>query len=171
MLEETQNLMLSRERALIEAARSELAHLCEMDADETGEIGAGDLHGALSRLSALADLADVEAMELSAETKSALAKLDAEALQVMRSRATRRNQPLATSVDAHAAKTLFEAIMLNIPALAAGMESGFAITISRQVFEELQHHCSDFPGFELAAQHVRVQDSRAMQLGGDLRRP
>jgi vacuolar-type H+-ATPase subunit E/Vma4 len=170
MLEETQKLLPGRERALIEAARSELAHLREMEGDETGEIGGGDLQGALSRLSALVDLADVEAMELSAETKSALAKLDAEALQVMRSRATRRHQPLVTSVDANAARALFEAIMLNIPALAGGLDSGFAITISRQVFEELQHHCSDLPGFELVAQHVRVQDSRAMQLGGDLRR-
>lgn len=171
MGEHEKERMSDWERSLVEVVEAEVEHLRELDADQSGDVEPGDVGSVLSRISALTDLADVDGLALGDGAKSMLAHLDAEALQVMRDRAARtHSQGPAGAGQLEPTKALFDAILLSLPALAAGEETGFAITISKQVYEDLKRHCSDLDGFSLILSLVRVQDSRAMQLAGDLRK-
>lgn len=171
MGEHEKERMSGWERSLVEVVEAEVAHLRELDADQSGDVEPGDVGRVLSRIGALTDLAEVDGLALGDGAKAKLAHLDAEALQVMRDRTARpHSQGPAGEGQQAAAKALFDAILLNQPALAAGEETGFAITISKQAYEDLNRHCGDLDGFSLILSLVRVQDSRAMQLAGDLRK-
>ncbi|HHH9444529.1 TPA: hypothetical protein ACP32N_006535 [Pseudomonas aeruginosa] len=159
------------ERSLVEVVETAVSHLRELDADQSGDVEPGDVHGVLSRISALADLADVPGLAMGETAKTVLAQLDEDALEIMRERAVRNYSPRpAVSRQREAAEALYDAICQNLPALAAGEQTGYAITISRQAFEELKRHCGDRSGFRELMGLVRVQDIRAMQLAGDVRR-
>lgn len=171
MGEHDKERMSGWERSLVEVVEAEVAHLRELDADQSGDVEPGDVGRVLSRIGALTDLTEVDGLALGDAAKSMLAQLDDEALQVMRDRAAGpHSQGPAGVGQLEPAKALLDAILLNLPALAAGEETGFAITISKQVYEDLKRHCSDLDGFSLILSLVRVQDSRVMQLAGKLRK-
>lgn len=160
------------ERSLINVVEQEVEHLRELDADQSGDIEPGDVHGVLSRVGALTDLAYVEALKLSQEAREELARLDHEALAIMRERVSRSKPGGLQDGGDHeleAARSLYQALLFNLPALATGDASGSAITLSRQAFAELKRHCGDYPSFEQVERLVRVQDYRAMKLAGDQR--
>lgn len=171
MVEHEKEGMSGWERSLVQVVEAEVAHLRELDADQSGEVEPGDVGRVLSRIGALVDLADVDGLALGDVAKAMLERMDSESLQVIRDRAKRsHSQVSAGGAQLGPARALFDAILLNLPALTAGDDTGFAITISKQAYEDLKRHCGDLDGFSLILSLVRVQDSRAMQLAGDLRK-
>ncbi|MCF5709506.1 hypothetical protein GIV19_19785 [Pseudomonas syringae] len=156
------------EIALIGVAQRQLKYLRELDADASGETETSDVHGALSGLCALTDLAYEESFDFTEAARASLLKLNDEAMAVMRQRAARPHPPVRElgNQDEEAAVALYDAILMNLPNLAAGETSGHALALSKAFYQTIVKQCGERPGFDAASSVICIQDYRAMLLAG-----
>ncbi|PPS24383.1 hypothetical protein [Pseudomonas amygdali] len=156
------------EMALVDVAQRQLQYLRELDADRSGETEKSDVHGALSGLCALTDLAYEESFDFSEAARAALLQINEESMAVMRERAARPHPHVRElgSPDEEAAVALYDAILMNLPNLAAGESSGHALALSKALYQTIAEHCGERPGFDAASSVICIQDYRAMLLAG-----
>ncbi|MGA8134890.1 MAG: hypothetical protein WCA48_12175 [Pseudomonas gingeri] len=156
------------ETALVEVAQRQFQYLRELDADRSGETETSDVHSALSGLCALTDLMYEASFDFSELARAALMRINEEAMDVMRARASRPHAPVCEpgSAEDEAAVALYDAILSNLPALATGETSGHALALSKVMYNNLVERCGDRPGFDAASSVICVHDYRAMQLAG-----
>ncbi|WP_122672644.1 hypothetical protein [Pseudomonas viridiflava] len=102
--------------------------------------------------------------------KEALARLDEEAMMIMRARSARTHNVGVNheNEEQFAARALYDAVVYNTPWLLSGDDSRHALTISKELFSTPSNRCGDWPGFDIVRRAVRVQDYRAMKLAGPL---
>ncbi|WP_122531521.1 hypothetical protein [Pseudomonas viridiflava] len=156
------------EKSLVEVSQRQLQFLRELDADQSGETEASDVHSALSGLCALTDLIHETGFDFSVAARAALLQINDDAMGVMRDRVARPHHSVRELGDTgtEAAVALYDAILLNLPALATGESSGHAMALSKAMYKNLVDRCGERPGFDVASSVICVHDYRAMQLAG-----
>jgi hypothetical protein len=157
-----------RELPPIAVAQRQLKYLRELDADQSGETENSDVHSALSGLCALTDLACEEGFEFSEVARTSLLRINEDAMLVMRERADgphARAKALGNPQE-EAAVAVYDAILMNVPGLAAGETTGQAFALSKALYQTIVEHCGERPGFDAASSVICVQDYRAMLLAG-----
>lgn len=158
------------EAGLLTVARRQLQYLRELNADQSGEVGAFDISSALSGLCALIDLPHEADFDFSEPARAALMDVNEAAMALMRDHASRpldEDRDLGNP-DQEAAVALYNAILSNLPKLATGDSSGHALVLSKEMYQNLVERCGDRPGFDVASSVIRVQAYRAIQLAARL---
>ncbi|WP_313629629.1 hypothetical protein [Pseudomonas sp.] len=156
------------EKGLVEVARRRLDTLTELHNDFCGGTPTFDIDGALNELCAITDLIYESAFEFSEDARLALSQVNEEAMEVMRSRAGRfeaiPRSPGKLEVDPTIA--LYDAILSNLPTLAAGKTSGHALALSMTMHDDLAKRCGSRPRYQAVSSVIHVQDFKAMELAG-----
>ncbi|MFY1664078.1 hypothetical protein [Pseudomonas sp. Pseu.R1] len=159
------------EASIVAAITEELDQLKYLIEDRSGSTEKNDIHAQVSRLCGLTDLAHNDAIPFSASIRLQLHELNEMAMGMVRNTVdfSPPTEDFVQSVEREAAQGLFDAIAFNIPYLAQGETSKYAIALSMNAFDLMRTHMGDHPDFEMMERLVLVQDYRVMKLAGDNR--
>ncbi|MGA4632908.1 hypothetical protein ACPA5B_03425 [Pseudomonas solani] len=156
------------EKALLGVIRNELEQLRYLIENKSGDTEPPDVHAQISRFGGLTDLAFAESLELSVASRAVIESMAREAEALVRN-SFEFSQPDPDGQlenEQQAANAMYDAILQNLPYLAEGDRSQYAMALSKEVFSILQRHVGDRADFELVTQAVLVQDYRVMKLAG-----
>lgn len=158
----------SWELPLLRMIENEVEQLRYLIEDQSGDTEPSDVHAQISRLGGLTDLVFAEGLVLSTGTRTAIEALAQEAGELVRSGIdfSRPSSERQLEIEQQAAHQMYEAILLNLPYLAEGDRSQYALALSKEAFSSLQRHVGDQADFQVVMQAVLVQDYRVMKLAG-----
>jgi hypothetical protein len=158
----------SWEHSLLRVIENEVEQLRYLIEDQSEDTQPPDLHAQISRLGGLTDLIFADDIVLSAGTRTAIETLAHQAGEMVR-RGIGSSRPSSSKqleIEQQAAHQMYEAILLNLPYLAEGDRSQYALALSKEAFSSLQRHVGDRADFEVVMGTVLVQDYRVMKLAG-----
>ncbi|MDG9928011.1 MULTISPECIES: hypothetical protein [unclassified Pseudomonas] len=159
----------SWEHSLLQVIESEVEQLRYLIEDQSGDTEPPDVRAQISRLGGLTDLIFADDLVLSTGTRTAIQTLAHQAEEMVRSGIgfSRPSSGMQLETEQQAAHQMYEAILLNLPYLAGGAGSQYALALSKEAFSSLQRHVGDRADFEVVMRAVLVQDYRVMKLAGN----